>query len=389
LNIGFVSCLSHFFAGGAEYLWLLAARQALRNGHRIAASVARSLPPERAHSAPQSSPELDEIIRLGGKLFPRREYSNPTLQRRIDRLIYPFRRLSATRPDVLVITHAHAFDFCEMYGERNLDRLTDGGRIPYLINCQYNDDHTVAHAGYRDFARRMFDRAYKVVVISQHNLDAYRRQLALPLDNAALIYNPPNLADRSVVPWPAPHPDGVARFAFLGRLHCTHKGIELLLQALTLPVWADRKWRLTIYGKGPDREYLEAVTRTFRLTDRVTFAGHGADIRSVWAEQEVYVSPARGEGMPIALLEAMLCGRVAVATDTGIAREGLTDGETGFLAEGATPHSISNALDRAWAARDRWPEIGRRAHEAATRMAAPDPVAQLLTLLEAAAATRR
>ena len=53
--------------------------------------------------------------------------------------------------------------------------------------------------------------------------------------------------------------------------------------------------------------------------------------------------------MPLALVEAMLCGRTAVVTDVGGNAEWIEDGETGFVAEAATAKSFGAALkERGW-----------------------------------------
>ena len=58
------------------------------------------------------------------------------------------------------------------------------------------------------------------------------------------------------------------------------------------------------------------LAEKFDIADRVTFHGHVNDIREdIWAKNHILVMPSYYEGMPIALVEAMLSGRTAIVTD--------------------------------------------------------------------------
>jgi len=65
--------------------------------------------------------------------------------------------------------------------------------------------------------------------------------------------------------------------------------------------------------------------------------------------------------MPLVLVEAMLSGRVAIATNVGGNAEIVDDGATGYLAAAATEDALDDAMERAWNERHRWREIGAAA----------------------------
>ena len=77
------------------------------------------------------------------------------------------------------------------------------------------------------------------------------------------------------------------------------------------------------------------------------------------------VLPSRAEGTPLALVEAMLCGRPAVITDVGGNAEWIADGRTGFVAEAASARSFGATLERAWLARADWQKMGLQARDVA------------------------
>jgi glycosyltransferase involved in cell wall biosynthesis len=84
------------------------------------------------------------------------------------------------------------------------------------------------------------------------------------------------------------------------------------------------------------------------------------------------VVPSRIEGLPLALVEAMLCGRPVVATDVAGA-EVIEDGVSGFLAEAPTVGCMGNALERFWARKEDAREIGATAAKRIRRLVPPDP----------------
>jgi glycosyltransferase involved in cell wall biosynthesis len=106
----------------------------------------------------------------------------------------------------------------------------------------------------------------------------------------------------------------------------------------------------------------------------VSFCGFTDDVEAVWASHHALVMPSRHEGMPLAVVEAMLCTRVCVVTDVAGNAEFVADGETGFLAAAPTVELMADALERAWDRHPEWARIGARAAESVRRLVPPDPV---------------
>jgi len=88
-----------------------------------------------------------------------------------------------------------------------------------------------------------------------------------------------------------------------------------------------------------------------------------SDIRSeIWESHHVLVMPSLLEGMPLALVEAMLCGRPALCSDVGGASELVQDGHNGFIAGSPFSSQLVEALEQAWSARLKLHEMGDAAH---------------------------
>ena len=81
------------------------------------------------------------------------------------------------------------------------------------------------------------------------------------------------------------------------------------------------------------------------------------------------------------LMEAMLCGRPAIVTDVGGNAEWIKEGHNGFIAPAATPLSFGDAMERAWAAKERGRELGNRAHDDAMLLFDPHAGQTILKLL--------
>ncbi|MFL6571379.1 MAG: glycosyltransferase, partial [Burkholderiales bacterium] len=89
---------------------------------------------------------------------------------------------------------------------------------------------------------------------------------------------------------------------------------------------------LVIVGDGPMREVLEARVRERQLTGRVRFAGNQADVAPWLQAFDVFVLPSyANEGVPQALIQAMLTGLPCVTTAVGSISELAKDGETALL----------------------------------------------------------
>jgi len=121
------------------------------------------------------------------------------------------------------------------------------------------------------------------------------------------------------------------------------------------------------------RNSLELLVRSLGLSDRVVFAGY-ASVAEIWASNHVLVMPSRVEGLPLVVIEAMLCGRPVVATDVAGNSEVIEDGVTGFLADAPTVGCMAEALERFWARRAHAQMIGEAGSQRIRQLLPPDPV---------------
>ena len=269
-------------------------------------------------------------------------------------------------PELVVVSQGYQLEGVEWLAE--LTRR----HVPFIIVTQcvheagwpsVSDDALDYQAGLRDQAREH-------CFVSEANRKLYERFFGRPCSKATVVRNPFKVRYRSDVGWPKDPP---LRLATVGRLECFHKGYDLLLEALGDSRWRDRDWELHLYGDGPHRALLKRLVPLTAVA-RVFFHGQTSDIEGVWRENHVLIQPSRLEGMPLAVVEAMLCARPVVATDVGGHNEWLQDGNNGFLADSPTIRHLAVALDRMWASRPRLSSMGEAARVTALRLVPPDPV---------------
>jgi glycosyltransferase involved in cell wall biosynthesis len=212
--------------------------------------------------------------------------------------------------------------------------------------------------------------AQRVFFVSKANRRLMETQCGFPLENAEIVINPCNVSVECAVPWPA---DDVTRIASVGRVDPKAKGQDLLLQVLAMPKWRGRPVELNIYGGGPCLKSLEALKEMHGLSN-VIFAGHENDVEKIWARNHALVLPSRFEGLPLVIVEAMLCGRPVITTDIAGNAEYLEAGVTGFVAQAPTVGLLDDAMERAWARRNDWKSIGLAARESIVEKLPKDPI---------------
>ncbi|NBM15634.1 glycosyltransferase [Streptomyces sp. GC420] len=136
-------------------------------------------------------------------------------------------------------------------------------------------------------------------------------------------------------------PPGTPLVLCVGRL-CRQKGQDVLLRAWATVAPHVPDARLVLVGDGPDHGALRTAARP-----SVIFAGEAEDTAPWYRAADVVVLPSRWEGMALAPLEAMACGRPVVVTDTDGARESLPPGhETHCLVEREEPGALAAAVLR-------------------------------------------
>jgi glycosyltransferase involved in cell wall biosynthesis len=339
---------------GSEELWARAALDLMARGFAVSASVTSFSP---------LHPKLRELRARGLDLWLRPSWYSLRKHpwrwyrgRHGGPFLHELRRvLDARGPPALVV-----FSEGNALPPVDLLELCIVRRLPFVTIMQANKEAV----WYQDEIARRYRRATaetrRCFFVSEGNRILSEKQIGGEYRNAEIVRNPVNLEWDISLPWPALGPSGEWHFASVGRLYPAAKGQDLLLEALAAPAWQERPWRLSFYGDGETRYSLEWLARKLGIANRVVFAGF-ATVPDIWAANHLLVMPSRFEGLPLAMVEAMLCARPVVATDVAGHKEIVEEGVTGFLADAPTTASVATALERFWDRRAEAEEMGKAA----------------------------
>jgi glycosyltransferase involved in cell wall biosynthesis len=369
--------------GGSEELWWAAVCELRERGHDV--EVLKTC----------VDPEHPRIRALGDRACRVRELDRPSPSRAwaAASLALPRRyaldaarrqiavaahALMTRRPDLVVVAQGASFDGA------HLATLCRRLRLAYVVISQKATELHWPPDFVRAYLADALGGARLALFVSEHNRRLTEEQIGRRLERAAIVRNPVLAGADGPLPWPAGE-RGPAKLACVARLYIPEKGQDLLLRVLASEHWRARPLEVAFFGDGPHRRSLEELALRLGVTN-VVFAGHTADVQAIWREHHALVLPSRAEGMPLAAVEAMMCGRMAIVTDVGGTAEIVEDGETGFVASAAGIDALDDALEAAWARRDEWPALGRSAARRIRELVTGDPALELAERLIAAAA---
>ena len=372
----FISSCTHPW-GGSEELWAGAAALLAETGHFVTIFKTCVDP---------NHPQIRRLLALGCRIRDLHQVCLPhsiRLPRPLVRLtgrgpaqraMRPLVRthLANLNPDLVVISQGANFDGVA-YGD--LCRISGH---PYVMISQKATDYLWPSDKDRIVMRSAFQNALRCYFVSQHNLQLTERQIGERLMNAEIVRNP-FLVSGTPLPWPYTQDQSI-KLACVARLETGEKGQDILLQVLARQRWRNRNLSVSFFGAGHNGEALRELARRLDLT-HVEFPGFVSDVESIWKTHHALVLPSRTEGLPLALIEAMMCGRFGIVTNEGGSAEVVEEGRTGFIANSAKVGDFDHAMERAWAVRQQWESIGKAAGRAIRTMVPPDPVASFTTRL--------
>lgn len=133
----------------------------------------------------------------------------------------------------------------------------------------------------------------------------------------------------------------------LGRLKTRHKGLDRLLQMIAAQRESLQGWRFILVGKGEGEADLKALAAQGGLSDLVTFVPWLENPSAVYSAADLMLMPARYEGVPLVLLEAMAHGAPVLGSHIDVFREYLPDSSR-FSFEG--DEKLAAAMERALSA---------------------------------------
>ena len=139
--------------------------------------------------------------------------------------------------------------------------------------------------------------------------------------------------------------------------------------------------RLAIVGNGELLDQVQQQIVRLDLGDRVRWFPFEGRVGPYLQALDALVLPSAWEAFPLAVLEAMSCGRAVVATRVGGVSEAVEDGVTGRLVEAGDEAALAGALAEVLGDADlrrRWGDAGRATFERRFRV---DPMIDAVAAL--------
>jgi len=336
-------------------LWYKSAEKAIEAGHELAIFV---------YWWPEEPYKLSLLRKKGAKVFKRQRTFS--LSRRFFRktlnfmslnflLLNPYKSVIDFKPDRIVITDGATFYTAN---DKSLTIILRQFKSKYIIIAQGNGSYAFPDS--RTDALSLFNDAKRVIFVSENNMRQTFHQLANKFPKTGIVQNPVNLFSYESLEFPG-YNDGAIHFAMIGRLSVAEKGQDIVVAIMAEKFWKESNVKIHVYGEGNDLQYLRDLTAYYNVSDKIIFEGHKA-IEKIWSQCHALLMPSISEGTPLTLLEAMVLGRICIATDVGGNAEWILDGENGFLAEAPTQELFSGKMKEALTHKDEWQKISAKAH---------------------------
>lgn len=338
--------------GGSELLWTKTISELINQDCEIGVCVNQKLQlPDwivalekekrvRVYKTPVSV--LSKIKQLANKLLPYKLRLKPKDKRQ--------EFIAGFRPDLLVINQGFNFNGVDLMA------FAIQSKINYVTIS-----HAVNEGMWPDLNLRKkmilgFGNSQKNYFVSQDNLEVTEAQLGLNLQNSEVIRNPFNVPFAIDLAYPK---QDNYHLACVGRHDFYAKGQDVLLRVLAQEKWKSRNLVVNFYGEGNDVENLKDLIQFYEIKN--TIVHPNTNTIDIWKNNQVLVLTSRFEGLPLVLVEAMLCKRFAIITNVSGNKELIQDNQTGFIAAAPRPEYVDEAMERAWQVRENWRQIGEEA----------------------------
>lgn len=131
----------------------------------------------------------------------------------------------------------------------------------------------------------------------------------------------------------------------IGRL-TKQKGFDYLIEAFSIFSKKNPDWTLKIVGDGELRDELNILISRNNLINKVELVGSvkGKDIMPLLFESSMFVMSSRYEGLPMVLLEAMICGVPPISFDCPYGPKDIIKKDCGILVENGNISALADCI---------------------------------------------
>lgn len=122
------------------------------------------------------------------------------------------------------------------------------------------------------------------------------------------------------------------------------KNLDMLIEAAKHLHQMGMEFKVSIFGEGYLRSWLQEKINRYRLENIVRLNGHHDDIMPILQALDVFALTSKHEGLPMSLLEAMAVGTIPICTNVGGMKEVIEDNRSGFLIDARDVNALVNRI---------------------------------------------
>jgi glycosyltransferase involved in cell wall biosynthesis len=122
------------------------------------------------------------------------------------------------------------------------------------------------------------------------------------------------------------------------------KGLAYLIKSAFILLEHRKNVNFLLVGDGAIKEDLKNLCSHLKIERNIIFAGERSDIPEILSLIDIFVLPSIREGLPLAILEAMNCGKPIIATNVGGISEIVRNGINGIVVPPKDPEALYSAM---------------------------------------------
>jgi len=258
-----------------------------------------------------------------------------------------------------IIKEIHPDVVVSFIGKSNLRTIaaTRGTGIPAVVSVRSNPAREIGSGWKRLFTFLLFGMAEGVVLQTTEAKEFFPKWIqkkAIVLQNSL---NPEFIR-------PVYTGEKRKEIVSVGRID-HNKNQKMLIEAFVPLAEEFPEWNVVLYGDGDAKKGLEERVKTLGLAERILFQGVQSNIPEKIEGASIFALTSKQEGMPNALIEAMVLGLAAVSTDCpcGGPRDLIDSGVNGILIPVDDTTALSRALRQLMEDKEKRKEMSGNAME--------------------------
>jgi len=225
---------------------------------------------------------------------------------------------------------------------------------------------------FKPLAKKVFKRATGVSCVSSFLRDYLVQSgliekdkvkiIPMPVETKKFKFQKPSQKDKKTILC-------VARFT-------RQKGLDCLIRASKILLDRKLDFETRIIGGGPEKGYLEKMIKELGLRERVFLLESmpQEELFSHYRESDLVVLTSIEEGFGLVLVEAQLCGRPVIGTDSGGIPDIIEDKVTGLLVKPEDPLDLAKAMEKILVESDFARKLAERGYHSAISKFSPDAI---------------